>query len=92
MTEAEAAIETKRLFGEKSFTEFDDTGDIVHYYVGALPTTSGPYIGYMGLSWEEALKFAHDSYQCGYCISIFASRDERKVHLEKAHNVLKIRK
>lgn len=61
MTEAEAASETIKLFGEDSFTEFDDAGGIDRYYVGVLPTTPGPYTGFMGFSWEEALEFAKRS-------------------------------
>lgn len=58
MTEAEATIETVKLFGEDSFTEFDDAGGMERYYVGRLPTDPGPYTGFMGFSWEEALEFA----------------------------------
>lgn len=61
MTEIEAVIETKRLFGEDSFTEFDDHGGIDRYYVGALPKVPGAYMGFMGFSWEEALRFAKGS-------------------------------
>lgn len=61
MTEEEATIATKDLFGEDSFTEADDTGGVMRYYVGALPTIAGPYQGFMGYSWEEALSFARTS-------------------------------
>ena len=58
MTYEEAEIETKKLFGEDSFTEVDDHGGIDRYYVGALPISPGPYQGFMGFSWDEALDFA----------------------------------
>jgi hypothetical protein len=58
MTEEEARAETIKLFGEDSFTEFDDYGGIDRYYVGALPKLPGPYKGFMGFSWEEALGYA----------------------------------
>ncbi len=61
MTEDEAIAETKKLFGEDSFTEFDDAGGIDRYYVGALPSSPGPYIGFMGFSWEEAVGLAKAS-------------------------------
>lgn len=58
MTEEQARIETVKLFGEDSFTETDDEGEIIRYYVGACPKTAGPYQGFMGFSWKEALDFA----------------------------------
>jgi len=58
MTEEEARVETIKLFGQDSFTEFDDFGGINRYYIGALPKSPGPYTGFMGRSWEEALDFA----------------------------------
>lgn len=61
MSEEEATIETKRLFGEDSFTEFDDDGPGRRFYVGACPTEPGAYQGFMGYSWEEALSFAKAS-------------------------------
>lgn len=61
MTEQEARTATIELFGEDSFTEFDDAGGMDRYYVGALPTTPGTYKGYMGFSWEEVLQFAQSS-------------------------------
>lgn len=61
MTEEEATVETKALFGEDSFTEFDDAGGIDRYYVGALPSSPGPYIGFMGFSWEQVVKLAKAS-------------------------------
>ena len=62
MTEAEAVIETKKIFGEDSFAESDDHGGIDRYYVGALPTSPGAYTGFIGLSWEEALRFAKGAH------------------------------
>lgn len=61
MTEEEAVKVTKELFGEDSFTEFDDYGGTDRYYVGRLPTSPGSYTGFMGFSWEEALAFARGS-------------------------------
>lgn len=60
MTNKEAEQETIKLFGEDSFTESDIAPDGEHsrYYVGACPSISGIYKGYMGFSWEEALEFA----------------------------------
>ena len=58
MTEEEAVAATQELFGSDSFTECCDEEEPKRYYVGALPKASGPYIGYMGFSWEEALDFA----------------------------------
>ena len=66
MTEEKAVAETKKIFGEDSFTEFDNHGGIDCYYVGALPTSPGPYRGFMGFSWEEALAFARDEL-CQEC-------------------------
>lgn len=60
MNEDEARIETIKLFGEDSFTEEDDAGGMVRYYIGALPKKPGTYTGFMGFSWEEALKFAEN--------------------------------
>lgn len=57
----EAEAETIKLFGEDSFTESDDLGERVRYYVGACPKTPGAYQGFMGFSWEEALRFAKAS-------------------------------
>lgn len=65
MTEDEARIETIAIFGEDSFTELDDFGGIDRYYVGALPKLPGPYTGFMGRSWEEALSFAEGSAGSG---------------------------
>ncbi len=58
MREQEAKLETVKLFGNDSFTERDFTGGLTRYYVGPLPKTPGPYTGYMGFSWEEALDHA----------------------------------
>lgn len=59
MTKGEARTETIKLFGEDSFTEFDDEGpEGRRYYVGKCPTEPGVYCGYMGYSWEEALSLA----------------------------------
>jgi len=55
MTEEEARAATIELFGNDSFTEYDDEGEGRRYYVGACPTEPGCYTGYMGFSWEEAL-------------------------------------
>lgn len=57
----EAELETIKLFGEDSFTESDDHGSQVRYYVGACPKTPGSYKGFMGFSWEEALNLAKES-------------------------------
>lgn len=62
MNEKEATIETEKIFGEDSFTEFDDEGPSGRrFYVGACPTEPGAYQGFMGYSWEEALSFAKAS-------------------------------
>lgn len=62
MTIEEATAETKKLFGEDSFTEFDDDGpEGRRYYVGGCPTEPGTYPGFMGYSWEEALDLARKS-------------------------------
>lgn len=61
MTEEEATVETKRLFGEDSFTEYDDAGGIDRYYIGALPISPGAYIGFMGFSWAQAVELAKAS-------------------------------
>jgi len=59
MTNKEAEIETKKLFGEDSFTECDDNPQQSRrYYVGACPKIPGVYLGFMGFSWEEALNYA----------------------------------
>lgn len=60
MTFEEATAETKKLFGEDSFTEQDDHAGAhgMRYYVGKTPTSPGAYEGFMGFSWEEALEFA----------------------------------
>jgi hypothetical protein len=58
MREHEARTETIKLYGEDSFTERDFTGGLTRYYVGQLPKTPGPYTGFMGFSWEEALYHA----------------------------------
>ena len=64
MTEDEAIKETKALFGEDSFTEFDDQeSGQRRYYVGRCPSTPGPYQGFMGFSWEEVLAFARVKYK-----------------------------
>jgi len=62
MTPEEAEVETIKLFGEDSFTESDDHGKRVRYYVGACPKIPGPYQGFMGFSWEEALDMARESF------------------------------
>lgn len=58
MTAEEAEVETVKLFGKDSFAETDGDG---RYYVGRLPTIPGPYQGFMGHSWEQALAFAKRS-------------------------------
>jgi hypothetical protein len=58
MTPDEAEAETIKLFGEDSFTESDDSGEVPRYYVGACPKSPGAYTAFMGFSWEEALDFA----------------------------------
>lgn len=89
MTEEEATIETVKLFGEDSFTEFDDLGGLNRYYVGPLPTTPGPYTGFMGYSFEEALKFAKLSSltdECNRCWHTRGSHDcPGSVHGECTH-------
>lgn len=62
MTYEEAKAETVKIFGDDSFTESDndDFGNM-RYYVGACPTSPGPYRGFMGSSWEQALDFARQS-------------------------------
>jgi hypothetical protein len=57
MTIAEAVEETIKLFGEDSFSEQEGE----RFYVGKLPTVPGPYRGFMGFSWEEALDFARQA-------------------------------
>jgi hypothetical protein len=62
MTYEQARVETKALFGEDSFTEFDDEGaEGTRYYVGECPLVAGVYTGFMGYSWEEALDLAKKS-------------------------------
>lgn len=62
MSEEEARAETVRLLGKDSFAEFDDEGpEGRRFYVGRLPTVPGPYQGFMGYSWEEALSHARAS-------------------------------
>lgn len=64
--EVEAIVETKKLFGEDSFTEYDDEGpEGRRFYVGQCPKEPGTYPGFMGYSWEEALELARASIQCG---------------------------
>ena len=61
---AKAREETIKLYGEDSFTETDEdlpNGRIRRYYVGACPTKAGAYQGFMGFSWEEALRFAQET-------------------------------
>lgn len=61
MTFEMARAQTIALFGEDSFTETDEdlpNGKRRRYYVGACPTEPGAYQGFMGHSWEEALKLA----------------------------------
>ena len=61
MTYEEAVIETENLFGEDSFAECDDQENdngTKRYYVGACPKWAGVYQGFMGFSWEEALRYA----------------------------------
>ncbi len=58
MTEAEAELEAKRLFGEDSFAEYDDEQQNRRYYIGACPKLPGEYTGFMGFSWEEAFNYA----------------------------------
>lgn len=58
MTEDEARAQTIEIFGEESFTGYDDSGGRDRYYVGVLPKTPGEYMGFMGFSWEESLEFA----------------------------------
>lgn len=74
MTEEKARAVTVELFGEGSFTEFDDAGGIDRYYVGALPTESGPYTGFMGFSWEEALELARLSRLTDECARCWHTR------------------
>lgn len=66
MNEEEARTETIKLFGEDSFTEFDDNGPGRRYYVGACPTSPGPYQGFMGYRWEEALMYAKSFIREGF--------------------------
>jgi hypothetical protein len=57
-----AVKETKKLFGEDSFTESDETADgRERCYIGRCPTTPGKYEGYMAFSWEEVLELARAS-------------------------------
>lgn len=58
MTEVEARKQTIKLFGEDSFTERDFSGGLTRFYVGPLPKKPGKYTGFMGFSWEEALRHA----------------------------------
>lgn len=58
MTLEKAILKTKELFGEDSFTEYDDQEDKIRYYVGACPKSPGVYQGFMGFSWQEALDHA----------------------------------
>lgn len=65
MTEEEARVETIKLFGPDSFTEFDDDGECRRFYVGACPTEPGVYQGFMGFSWAQALLFAAQDIRNG---------------------------
>lgn len=65
MTEDEARAQTVEMFGEDSFTEYDDFGGMDRYYIGALPKLPGRYEGFMGFSWEEALDFAKENVKLG---------------------------
>jgi len=58
VTHKQATLETKKLFGEDSFTEYDDGERSRRYYVGRCPTSPGVYQGFMGYSWEEVLDYA----------------------------------
>lgn len=61
MTYKKAVLETKKLFGEDSFTERDEVNHkhrFRRYYVGKCPKSPGAYQGFMGYSWEEALALA----------------------------------
>ena len=60
MTFAKAIIETKKLFGEDSFTERDDQG---RYYIGACPVVPGAYQGFMGYSWQDVVTDAAKSME-----------------------------
>ena len=61
MTEGEARKATIDLFGEDSFTECERDEKLTRYYVGPLPTVPGPYMGYMGFSWKQALELAREA-------------------------------
>ena len=61
MTQEEATAETKKLFGEDSFTEHDDQVPGRRYYVGRCPIEAGVYRGFMGYSWEGALRCAREA-------------------------------
>ena len=57
MSQTDALKETKKMFGEDSFAEFDDDKKR-RFYVGACPKLPGAYLGFMGFSWQEALDYA----------------------------------
>lgn len=61
MTEAEARKQTIKLFGEDSFTEQDFSSGMTRFYVGQWPRKPGKYTGFMGFSWDEALRHAADA-------------------------------
>lgn len=63
MTQEEAFIETEKMFGKDSVAEVDRGQAVTRYYVGECPKTPGPYTGFMGFSWEQALEFARESKQ-----------------------------
>lgn len=58
MTNKEAEIQTEAIFGKDSFAECDDQEQNRRYYVGRCPKMAGAYVGFMGYSWEEALRYA----------------------------------
>lgn len=61
MTDEDARAETIKIFGEDSFTEDDEYGGSICYFVGPLPSQPGPYTGFMGFTWEEALRLAKEA-------------------------------
>lgn len=62
MTEKDAIRIAEQRFGKDSFAEYDVPEEGRRYYVGPCPKRPGPYIGYMGFSWEEAFLAADSAW------------------------------
>ena len=69
MTHEEAVKRAEEIMGANCFVECTDAnidvsveGDPQTFYVGKMPVKAGLYIGFMGYTWEEALKAAEEHY------------------------------